>query len=365
MDFIKKLNDWIFQVERWIVVVSLTVMSVVVFLSVVYRRYADPESVLATKIADWFFDAERGTSTWQTLQDIANPISLVAIAAVVYLGFRTASRRPLWNRGDETGKTEAEIHGEPLSHGMCALYTVLTVLAAWGLMVLLFGTGKIAQNECIEMASKGDRSLACGRFPAGLNWAQPFALILTLWVSFIGASMATKENLHLKVEAVQQALPEKLQRISGLISGLFTAAFCLLLAYLSMKWAEGKHEEWQNSDHLGGLHVGVEIPYWMSFSIVPIAYLLMSVRFIGLGYLAFKGELEGGPAELRDLDLPPADDAAATPAPAVAEPEPPDRPSRPAEPDSPTVDDSGTLPALDPDADTADDGPANGQEDEG
>jgi len=297
-----KLNHWLYQIERVIVVISLLVMSVVVFLSVVHRRYADPESVLADKIAK-LVGAERDTATWQSLQDVAGPISLVLLAAIIYLGFRTASRRPLFNRGDETGKTKRELRGEPLSHARCAIYTVITILVCWGATVLLFGTGRVEQYECIELSLAGERSLDCGRFPAGLAWAQPLGLILTLWVAFVGASMATKDNLHLKVEAVQQAMPETIKRYSGLVSGLATAVFCLLLAYLGYRYCVVKHEEFEISKGLGGLHDGIPIPYYISFSIVPIAYMMMAIRFVGLGVLAFRGELEETPAELRDLEL--------------------------------------------------------------
>jgi TRAP-type C4-dicarboxylate transport system permease small subunit len=300
VESLKKVNHWLYQVERVIVVVSLLVMSVVVFLSVVHRRYADPESVLADKLAK-LIGAERDTSTWVSLQELAGPISLLIMAGLIYLGFRTASRRKLWNRGDETGKTHAQIHGEPLSHAKCAAYTVITMLVAWGLTVLLYGTGKVEQYECMEMRLVGDYSFHCGRFPAGLAWAQPLGLILTLWVAFLGASMATKDNLHLKVEAVQQAMPERVRRVSGLISGLLTAMFCLLLAYLGYRYVIVKHEEYVISEGLGGLHDGIAIPYFVSFMVVPIAYVLMAARFVGQGVLALRGELEQTPPELREL----------------------------------------------------------------
>lgn len=316
MESLKKVNHWLYQVERAIVVVSLLVMSVVVFLAVVHRRYADPESVLAEKLAR-LIGAERDTATWQSLQDVAGPLALVLMAAIIYFGFRSASRRKLWNRGDETGKTPAEIHGEPLPHLECAIYTVVTILVSWGVTVLLFGTGSVEQYECIEQSLAGERSLACGRFPAGLAWAQPVGLILTLWVAFLGASMATKDNLHLKVEAVQHALPDNLKRVSGLLSGILTALFCLLLAYLGYRFVVVKHEIWSNN-HLAGLHDGIPIPYFVSFAIVPIAYVLMAVRFVGLGVLAFRGELETTPAELRELKQKEAAEAEAAAAEAAA-----------------------------------------------
>jgi len=323
VESLKKINHWLYQLERVIVVGSLFVMSLVVFLSVVYRRYADPESVMASKLAK-LIGAERDTATWQSLQDASGPMSMVLLGAIVYLGFRTASRRSLWNRSGEDGKSAKEIHGEPLPHGKCAIYTVATILGCWLLMVLLFGTGKIEQAECIELRLAGEYSFACGRFPAGLAWAQPLGLILTLWVSFLGASMATKENLHLKVEAVQKALPEKLRRISGLLSGLLTAGFCLLLAYLAYQWVGSMKSQWVDSDHLGGLHDGIDIPKWLSFSVVPLAYTLMAARFVGLGVLAFRGELEELPAELRGLEAKEREQEANEPPPPKQEEPPPD-----------------------------------------
>lgn len=331
MEFLKKLNHWLYQIERMIVVVSLVVMSVVVFLSVVHRRYADPESVLASKLAK-LIGAERDTASWQSLQDLAGPISLVLLAGIIYLGFRTASRRPLFNRPDATGKTHKQIHGEPLSHLQCAIYTAATILVSWALLVLLFGTGKLEQFECIELRLAGDYSFHCGRFPAGLAWAQPLGLILTLWVAFLGASMATKDNLHLKVEAVQQAMPETVQRISGLLSGVITAGFCLLLGYLGYRYLLGEHEQWVVSDHLGGLHDGIEIPKFASFAVVPIAYLIMAARFVGIGVLAFRGELQTGSAEMRELEKHQAASGEAVDLePVQAPPDPGDDPAIPAD----------------------------------
>jgi TRAP-type C4-dicarboxylate transport system permease small subunit len=127
-------------------------------------------------------------------------------------------------------------------------------------------------------------------------------LVLTLWVAYLGASMATKDNLHLRVEAVQHALPDKLKRLTGLLSGLLTAGFCLVLAHIGYRYIIVRHEEYVISDGLGGLHDGLPIPYFASFLVVPFAYVLMAARFISIGVLAFRGELQQTPAELRDIE---------------------------------------------------------------
>jgi TRAP-type C4-dicarboxylate transport system permease small subunit len=308
VEFLKKLNHWIYQVERFIVVSSLLVMSVVVFMAVVYRRYADPQSVLADKLAK-LIGAERDTATWQSLQDVAGPLAGLTLFVIIYLGFRTASRRDLWDRSGEVGKSPEQIHGEPLSHAKCAIYSVITMVVGWGLMIVLFGTGKIEQYECIEQQLAGESSFACGMFPAGLTWAQPLGLVLTLWVAYLGASMATKENLHLRVEAVQHAMSDKLRKATGLLSGVLTALFCLVLAYIGYRYVLVRYDEWVDTDGLGSLHDGLPIPYFASFLAVPLAYVLMAVRFVGIGVLAFRGELERTPAELRELEQKRAEEA--------------------------------------------------------
>ncbi|MFV8750071.1 TRAP transporter small permease [Nannocystaceae bacterium ST9] len=303
MEFLKKLNGWVYQVERFIVVSSLLVMSLVMFLAVLHRSYADEDSVLFGKLASTLLGAERDDATWQSMQGVADWAVPLGLVILVYLGFRTASRRPLWNRPTpKPGATLAEIHGEPLPHVKCLIYTVVTSLGCWGLMILLFGTGSIEQSECIELDLAGETDLACGMFPAGLQWAASFSLVLMLWVSFLGASMATRDNLHLKLEAANKALPEKLRKITGLLAGILTASFCLLLAYLGYRYCVVKYEEWDLSNHLGALHDSTPIPFWASFMVVPVAWVIMAMRFIGTGVLAFRGELDETLPELRELE---------------------------------------------------------------
>lgn len=299
VEFLKKLNGWIYKAERFVVVSSLLTMSVVMFLAVVYRSYANQESALFGKIATFLLGAERDDATWDRMQEVGDWGVPLALAAVIYAGFRTASRRPLWNRPDETGKSREQIHGQPLPHLKCLLYTAVTMAVSWVLLVVLFGTGKVDQSICVEQDSF---SFGCGMFPEGLRWAIQFSLILTLWVAFIGASMATHDNLHLKLEAANKALPERLRRITGLLAGLLTAAFCVLLAYLAFRYIQSKYDIWVDSDGKGGLHDQTPIPYFVSFTIVPIAWLLMGARFISAGVLAFRGQLDELPPELRELE---------------------------------------------------------------
>ena len=53
------------------------------------------------------------------------------------------------------------------------------------------------------------------RHPRGVHWAQRLALFLLLWVAFIGASMATHDGAHLKIDAARKACPHASRGLRG------------------------------------------------------------------------------------------------------------------------------------------------------
>lgn len=298
MQGLQRLNDLIYRVERWIVVASLLIMSVIVFLDVVQRRYTDPQSKLAAKLSA-LFGIDEGTGAWETMQGLSTWMTLGIFLGLFYFGVRSAAPRGLLP--DKDGKRKEK---SVPSRAKSALLAVAGVAGCWLAMRILYGSGEVKD---IEVCASGF-SFDCGIFPNGLIWSQPFALVLTLWVGFLGASMATKDNRHLKVEAVQKALPENLRRISGLISGFLTAGFCLLLAWLAWRYVGYQREDWLDSDEMGALYDGIDIAKWQGSLILPVAYVLMAVRFVANGFLAFQGKLDETPAELADLDLSGLDD---------------------------------------------------------
>lgn len=294
MDGLQRLNALIYRIERWIVVTALLVMSVVVFLDVVQRRYTDPTSKLAAKLSALFGIAE-DTAAWDSMQSASVWMIVAIFFGLFYFGIRSASTRALIPKRD----TPREATRPPPSRPKAALLAAAAMGVGWLTLRVLYGNGEV---QAIETCAAG-YSWACGLFPNGLIWSQPFALVLTLWVGFLGASMATKDNRHLKVEAVQRALPETLRRWSGLVSGLVTAGFCALLAFLAYRYVGYQREDWLDADRLGALYDGIDIAKWQGSLVLPLAYGLMALRFVANGVLAFQGKLDDTLPELADIDL--------------------------------------------------------------
>lgn len=244
MEALRKLDERVYRAERWLVVAALIVMSVVVFLDVVHRTFADPHS----KLADWI--ARLAGIDDGTAGAIAPVTLFLFFVWLTYFAMRTARRSRAIPRTRAVG------------------VAVAVVVVAYGLVRLMI--------------------LAV---PNGFIWSQPLALILVLWVGFLGASMCTRDGKHLKVEAVQRYLPESVRPKVGFVSALITAAFCLFLAWVSWDYVVFNFREWIETEGKGGLFKGIDVPKWVGFAVLPASFLIMTARFVGRSWSALRGEL--------------------------------------------------------------------------
>ena len=105
-----------------------------------------------------------------------------------------------------------------------------------------------------------------------LDWAEPFVRLLVLWVTFLGASLVTGENKHIKIDLLTQIIPTSwLPLVDVLLSlaGALVAALMLKasLFYVSTEMSFG-----------GKLFLG--IPNWVGQLILPAGFLLICFRFL-------------------------------------------------------------------------------------
>lgn len=108
-------------------------------------------------------------------------------------------------------------------------------------------------------------------FSSGISWADPVLRHLVLWVGFIGASVATREDGHLSMDLVSRFLPERLRHLGGVLMHLASSAVCGLLAHAAYKFVLFEKES--ESFLVPG------VPNYWAVSIIPIGFALMSLRF--------------------------------------------------------------------------------------
>jgi TRAP-type C4-dicarboxylate transport system permease small subunit len=105
-----------------------------------------------------------------------------------------------------------------------------------------------------------------------IDWAEPFVRLLVLWVTFLGASLITGENKHIKIDLLTQILPAPwlplLDVLLSLSGALVTALmFKASLFYVGTEMSFG-----------GKLFLG--IPTWVGQLILPLGFLLICFRFL-------------------------------------------------------------------------------------
>jgi len=108
-------------------------------------------------------------------------------------------------------------------------------------------------------------------FDTGLAWGDPLVRNLVLWVSFIGATLATKEGKHINIDVVSRWMPPRGKILVEAITGLFSSLVCALMTFAALKFI--KNEAQMGGDTFFG------IPLWIPEIILPITFALMALRF--------------------------------------------------------------------------------------
>jgi len=112
-------------------------------------------------------------------------------------------------------------------------------------------------------------------FSGGFVWADELLKLMVLWIALIASIAASRSNRHLRIDIVSHFVPEKYARVPVILVDAFAAFMCAVLAWQSFRYVQ--------------LSVGdtvlIDVPAWIAYSILPIAFAVMSYRFL-LSFLA-------------------------------------------------------------------------------
>lgn len=106
----------------------------------------------------------------------------------------------------------------------------------------------------------------------GILWGDILLRHLVLWVGFIGASLATREQKHINIDLFTRFLGKVPKTIIRLVINLFSALVCFLLADAGYTFV-------LDEKAMGTVLFG-EIQAWYFQIIIPVGFLLMSLRFL-------------------------------------------------------------------------------------
>lgn len=113
-------------------------------------------------------------------------------------------------------------------------------------------------------------------FSVGLIWIDPLLRHLVLWVALLGASLATRESRHIKIDLVVPRLSPKNKARFQAALDFFSGVVCISLVapaveFLQMEYEVGKFLIWR-------------IPLWASQSVIPFMLAVIGIRFFFAGW---------------------------------------------------------------------------------
>ncbi|MCG8426800.1 MAG: TRAP transporter small permease [Chromatiales bacterium] len=115
-------------------------------------------------------------------------------------------------------------------------------------------------------------------FEYSIPWGEELATYLFVWFAYFGASHAAKMAAHNRVSFQFKAFPKIVATISEFIADLIWLAFNLYFVYLSYDFVFNKMNIFWKSQTMG-------IPMKYFYMVLPIAFILMSIRIIQVNYL--------------------------------------------------------------------------------
>lgn len=110
-------------------------------------------------------------------------------------------------------------------------------------------------------------------FKTPLFWVDEISTYILVWGCILGWSIAQRDGRHIRVSLLYDILSLKVQRYVSIFASISSIMFCLFLAYLGCL-LEIKYMQ------TGQLSLNIQFPLWAVYFFVPIAALMLSVRYM-------------------------------------------------------------------------------------
>lgn len=137
--------------------------------------------------------------------------------------------------------------------------------------------GRLAENAVLVLLLGSLILLAVGQivlreiFETGFFRADELIKLLVLWLAMVGSIAATRDNRHIRIDALSHLLPDKAVTAIRLFVDIFAAIVCGVIAWQAWRYLQ-LEIEFEDT-------VLINVPAWIAHAVVPGAFVLMSYRF--------------------------------------------------------------------------------------
>lgn len=151
---------------------------------------------------------------------------------------------------------------------LCRSYHLLLATETFLLLLFLFSAIFLASTQIILR----------NFFDNGIFWADSALRIMVLWIGMVGAMYASRHRMHIRIDILSRYLPEKIKHPVWRLTEFISAIVCVIAAYYSLEFVLLEYQD--------GLLAFANVPVWLCESIIPFAFLIMSLRYF---YFAILG----------------------------------------------------------------------------
>jgi TRAP-type C4-dicarboxylate transport system permease small subunit len=121
-------------------------------------------------------------------------------------------------------------------------------------------------------------------FGGGIVWSEVLVRVLVLWVGLIGAMVASRHGNHINIDIMDRYLSKRAKIVAKCVIELFTAIVCLVVAYYSLLFVQ--------MEFVDGSESFAKVPAWLCESIIPFAFMVISLRYFLLSFINFKNSIK-------------------------------------------------------------------------
>ncbi|MFA6011577.1 MAG: TRAP transporter small permease [Desulfobacteraceae bacterium] len=123
-------------------------------------------------------------------------------------------------------------------------------------------------------------------FHGGLAFGDDLVRHLVLWVVFLGAGIAARENRHIKIDVMARFFSPEVNRYVDAIVAVFSTGVCLVLSYAAFTFVR---EEFGSGFTMNMFNM----PVWILQTIIPAGYLIITVHLALSGIASFLNKGKG------------------------------------------------------------------------
>lgn len=121
-------------------------------------------------------------------------------------------------------------------------------------------------------------------FATGFSWGEPLVRYLVLWVGFVGAALAAREDKHITIELLSALGGRAAGRLRAAVANAAAALVCALLTLAGVKFVRFEAE-------MGGATFP-GVPAWLPELVIPAAFAVMTLRYLARALTGGDGRRE-------------------------------------------------------------------------